>query len=41
MAMCFSMLAFAECGITINDPDCTSKTFPDYFKQFVALSTQN
>ncbi|BAJ02043.1 3-phosphoshikimate 1-carboxyvinyltransferase [Shewanella violacea] len=38
MAMCFSMLALADCGITINDPDCTSKTFPDYFQQFAALA---
>ncbi|MDF0535849.1 3-phosphoshikimate 1-carboxyvinyltransferase [Shewanella sp. A32] len=38
MAMCFSLLAFAECGVTINDPDCTSKTFPDYFERFSALS---
>lgn len=38
MAMCFSMLAFADCGITINDPDCTSKTFPDYFAQFSRLA---
>ena len=38
MAMCFSMLAFADCGITINDPDCTSKTFPDYFEKFAALA---
>lgn len=38
MAMCFSMLAFADCGITINEPECTSKTFPDYFNQFNALS---
>ncbi|GGP57688.1 3-phosphoshikimate 1-carboxyvinyltransferase [Shewanella saliphila] len=38
MAMCFSMMAFAECGITINDPDCTSKTFPDYFAQFSRLA---
>jgi len=38
MAMCFSLLAFADCGITINDPDCTSKTFPDYFAQFVQLA---
>ncbi|QYJ95671.1 3-phosphoshikimate 1-carboxyvinyltransferase [Shewanella spartinae] len=37
MAMCFSLMAFADCGITINDPDCTSKTFPDYFAQFAAL----
>tara|TARA_R110002124_G_scaffold71845_2_gene192201 strand:- start:763 stop:2043 length:1281 start_codon:yes stop_codon:yes gene_type:complete len=38
MAMCFSMMAFADCGITINDPDCTSKTFPDYFVQFTQLA---
>ncbi|KIO35337.1 3-phosphoshikimate 1-carboxyvinyltransferase [Shewanella sp. cp20] len=38
MAMCFSLMAFADCGITINDPDCTSKTFPDYFAQFAALA---
>ena len=38
MAMCFSMMAFADCGITINDPDCTSKTFPDYFAQFTQLA---
>ncbi|MCK8045429.1 3-phosphoshikimate 1-carboxyvinyltransferase [Shewanella sp. 1CM18E] len=38
MAMCFSMMAFADCGITINEPECTSKTFPDYFNQFSALS---
>ncbi|MEC4724100.1 3-phosphoshikimate 1-carboxyvinyltransferase [Shewanella sp. D64] len=37
MAMCFSLLALADCGITINDPDCTSKTFPSYFEQFAAL----
>lgn len=37
MAMCFSLVAFADCGITINDPDCTSKTFPDYFERFGSL----
>ncbi|WP_299491735.1 3-phosphoshikimate 1-carboxyvinyltransferase [uncultured Shewanella sp.] len=37
MAMCFSLVAFADCGITINDPDCTSKTFPDYFDRFASL----
>ncbi|MCL1123170.1 3-phosphoshikimate 1-carboxyvinyltransferase [Shewanella surugensis] len=40
MAMCFSMVAFADCGITINDPDCTSKTFPDYFERFASLVTR-
>ena len=37
MAMCFSLMALAPCGITINDPDCTSKTFPGYFSQFKQL----
>lgn len=31
MAMCFSLVAFAACGVTIEDPDCTRKTFPNYF----------
>lgn len=31
MAMCFSLVAFAPCGVTIEDPDCTRKTFPNYF----------
>lgn len=38
MAMCFSLLAFADCGITINDPDCTSKTFPTFFNEFKRLT---
>ncbi|MDZ7901294.1 MAG: hypothetical protein U5L01_01560 [Rheinheimera sp.] len=37
MAMCFSMLAFAKCGVTIEDPDCTRKTFPQYFEVFNSL----
>lgn len=31
MAMCFSLAAFGDAAITINDPGCTSKTFPGYF----------
>ncbi|UJF16957.1 3-phosphoshikimate 1-carboxyvinyltransferase [Vibrio sp. SS-MA-C1-2] len=38
MAMCFSLVAFADCGITINDPNCTSKTFPNYFDTFKQLA---
>ena len=41
MAMCFSMLAFAKCGVTIEDPDCTRKTFPQYFEVFNSLATSN
>lgn len=38
IAMCFSLLAFNENGITINDPEVTSKTFPDYFDRFEQLT---
>lgn len=41
MAMCFSMLAFASAGVTIEDPDCTRKTFPQYFEVFASLAAQN
>lgn len=39
MAMCFSLAAFGEGQITINDPKCTAKTFPDYFRVFASLKT--
>ena len=31
MAMCFSLAAFAGVSVTIRDPRCVSKTFPEYF----------
>ena len=34
MAMCFSLAAFGAAPITINDPGCTAKTFPEYFELF-------
>ncbi|RTZ40988.1 3-phosphoshikimate 1-carboxyvinyltransferase [Candidimonas sp. SYP-B2681] len=37
MAMCFSLAAFGPVPITILDPDCVSKTFPDYFSVFQGL----
>ncbi|MCR9279926.1 MAG: 3-phosphoshikimate 1-carboxyvinyltransferase [Pseudomonadaceae bacterium] len=40
MAMCFSLLALADCGVTINDPNCVAKTFPDYFDVFERLSVR-
>ncbi|MFM2482630.1 3-phosphoshikimate 1-carboxyvinyltransferase [Celerinatantimonas sp. YJH-8] len=40
MAMCFSLVSLAGCAVTINDPKCTSKTFPDYFEQFVDIAIQ-
>ncbi|MCL1077733.1 3-phosphoshikimate 1-carboxyvinyltransferase [Parashewanella spongiae] len=39
MAMCFSLLSFSHAGITINDPECTAKTFPSYFEQLKELSS--
>ncbi|MFC3121767.1 3-phosphoshikimate 1-carboxyvinyltransferase [Agaribacter flavus] len=38
MAMCFSLVALDNnCGVTINDPACTAKTFPDYFSVFASI----
>lgn len=39
MAMCFSLAAFGDSAITINDPGCTSKTFPTYFELFTKMCT--
>jgi len=38
MAMCFSLAAFGDAEITINDPGCTSKTFPGYFDVFKSMT---
>lgn len=38
MAMCFSLASFGEAEITINDPGCTSKTFPTYFDEFARIA---
>ena len=38
MAMCFSLVALSDTPVTINDPGCTSKTFPDYFDKLKDLS---
>jgi 3-phosphoshikimate 1-carboxyvinyltransferase len=38
MAMCFSLAAFGNSPITINDPGCTAKTFPTYFKLFKKMT---
>ena len=33
VAMCFSLAACGGVPVTILDPKCTSKTFPDFFEQ--------
>jgi 3-phosphoshikimate 1-carboxyvinyltransferase len=37
IAMCFSLVALSDTAVTINDPGCTSKTFPTYFTCFSAI----
>ncbi|TBR44809.1 3-phosphoshikimate 1-carboxyvinyltransferase [Marinomonas agarivorans] len=39
IAMCFSLVAFSSSQVTINDPDCTSKTFPTYFDLFSTIAS--
>ncbi|MEW6688760.1 MAG: 3-phosphoshikimate 1-carboxyvinyltransferase [Pseudomonadota bacterium] len=37
MAMCFALVSLAGVPVTINDPDCVAKTFPEYFRVFGAI----
>jgi 3-phosphoshikimate 1-carboxyvinyltransferase len=37
MAMCFSLVSLGGVPITINDPNCVAKTFPNYFKVFSSI----
>ncbi|HEU0020096.1 MAG TPA: 3-phosphoshikimate 1-carboxyvinyltransferase [Dehalococcoidia bacterium] len=39
MAMCFSLAALGDAAITINDPGCVSKTFPDYFEKLASITS--
>lgn len=38
MAMCFSLVALGGVPIRINDPNCTAKTFPEYFAVFASIT---
>ena len=38
IAMCFSLVALSDTSVTINDPKCTAKTFPDYFNKLAQVS---
>lgn len=38
MAMCFSLASLGGVPITINNPDCVSKTFPEYFEIYRSLA---
>ncbi|MDY0402098.1 3-phosphoshikimate 1-carboxyvinyltransferase [Sulfurovum sp.] len=39
MAMCFSLLALDPESVTINEPECTAKTFPTYFDVLESISS--
>ncbi|HEY1290489.1 MAG TPA: 3-phosphoshikimate 1-carboxyvinyltransferase [Burkholderiales bacterium] len=38
MAMSFSLVALGGVPVTINDPQCVAKTFPDYFSVFQSIT---
>lgn len=38
MAMAFALAALGDAPITINDPGCTAKTFPDFFEKLAQIS---
>ena len=38
MAMCFSLVSLGGVPITINDPNCVAKTFPNYFEEFQKIA---
>ena len=39
MAMCFSLVSLGGVPITINDPSCVNKTFPNYFDELKRIVT--
>jgi 3-phosphoshikimate 1-carboxyvinyltransferase len=38
VAMCFSLAALGGVPVTINDPQCVSKTFPEYFDALAEIT---
>ena len=38
MAMCFSLISLGNVPVTITDPDCVVKTYPDYFAEFARIA---
>jgi len=39
IAMCFSLVSLGGTPITIEDPGCVRKTFPEYFAEFARITT--
>jgi 3-phosphoshikimate 1-carboxyvinyltransferase len=40
MAMSFSLVALGGVPVTINDPGCVAKTFPEYFAALKSITRQ-
>ncbi len=38
MAMCFSLASLGGVAVTINEPDCVAKTYPDYFAALSSIT---
>ncbi len=38
MAMSFALLGFSEVGVTILDPNCCRKTYPNFFTEFCQIT---
>jgi 3-phosphoshikimate 1-carboxyvinyltransferase len=38
VAMCFSLVTLAKVPVTLSDPQCVSKSFPNYFAEFERLT---
>jgi len=38
MAMCFALVALGGVPVTIEDPRCVNKTYPDFFQDFASLT---
>ncbi|WMY96960.1 MAG: 3-phosphoshikimate 1-carboxyvinyltransferase [Arsenophonus sp.] len=38
IAMCFSLIALSNTAVTLLNPNCVNKTFPNYFQQLEMLS---
>ena len=39
IAMCFSLAVLGGVPVTINDPDCVAKTFPEYFAVLASIAS--
>ena len=37
MAMCFALVSLGGVPVTINDPGCVAKTFPEFFQAFAGI----